>query len=251
MGISGQVFKCIRKEDNKCFAIKIIKNRKAHHIQALIELKILDFLNNKVDPNDLYHIIRKYDHFTYKNHLCIVFELLNENLYDLLKQNYFQGISLNTIRYIMKQILQACYQLETVNIIHCDLKPENILLKIDKEKGSDIIIKITDFGSACFNNNTMFNYIQSRYYRAPEVILGLQYSLEIDIWSIGCIAAELWLGEPIFAGLCEYDQILRIINILGYPPDDMLKQGTKVKKYFIYEDHKYRLKTEEEYYKVF
>lgn len=253
MGISGQVFKCQREIDEKAFAIKIIKNRKAHHIQALIELRILEFLNNQVDPKDLFHIIRKYDHFTFKNHLCIVFELLNENLYELLKQNYFQGISINTIRFIMKQILEACYQLEKVNIIHCDLKPENILLKIEKDMNkSDIVIKVTDFGSACFTNSTMFQYLQSRYYRAPEVILGLPYSMEIDVWSIGCIAAELFFGEPLFAGSCEYDQIHKIVSFLGYPPRYMLLNGSKVRNFFIFNENEatFRLKTVEEYYTV-
>ena len=204
--------------------MKIIKNKKAHYCQALIELRILDFLNNEVDPNDDFHIIRKFDHFYYKNHLCIIFELLNENLYELLKQNYFQGLSLNSIRFIIKQILEAVYQLEKSNLIHCDLKPENILLKINKENKNEILIKVTDFGSACFKGNTIFQYIQSRYYRAPETIIGYPYSLEIDIWSLGCIAAELFLGEPLFPGSSEYDQLNKILGFLNeYIPDYMFK----------------------------
>jgi serine/threonine protein kinase len=231
--------------------MKIIKNRKAHHCQALIELRILEFLNNEVDKKDLHHIIRKYDHFYYKNHLCIVFELLNENLYELLKQNYFQGVSLNSIRFILKQILEAAYQLQKANLIHCDLKPENILLKIDKENPkNEIVIKITDFGSACFKHNTMFQYIQSRYYRSPEVILGVPYSLEIDMWSIGCIAAELYLGEPLLPGMCEYDQLFKIIQLIGEPPEYLIKQGRNANKYFIIDkdSKRVRIKTNEEYY---
>jgi serine/threonine protein kinase len=253
-GISGQVFKCVRDSDKKFYAMKIIKNKKAYKNQAIIELKILEFLNNEVDKQDLHHIIRLYDHFVYKEHLCIIFELLNENLYELLKQNYFQGISLNSIRFILKQILEAVYQLQKANLIHCDLKPENILLKIDKESPkNDIIIKITDFGSACFKNYTMYQYIQSRYYRAPEVLLGCGYSHEIDMWSIGCIAAELYLGEPLLPGSCEYDQLHKIIQLIGDVPEKLLKEGRNTNKYYTY-DTKYkiiRIKSVEEYYKEF
>jgi dual specificity protein kinase YAK1 len=248
------VFKCKRESDEKFFAIKVIKNKKAHHCQALIELRILEFLNNEVDKKDLHHIIRKYDHFYYKNHLCIVFELLNENLFELLKQNYYQGLSLNTIRFILKQILEAVYQLQRANLIHCDMKPENILLKIDKDNPkNEIVIKITDFGSACFKHNTMFQYIQSRYYRSPEVIIGTPYSMEIDMWSVGCIAAELYLGEPLLPGCCEYDQLQKIVALIGELPDYMVRQGRNNKKYYtIDKDTKMiRLKTIEEYYAEF
>jgi serine/threonine protein kinase len=234
--------------------MKVIKNKKAYNTQALIELRILEFLNNEVDKQDLHHIIRLFDHFYYKEHLCIIFELLNENLYELLKQNYFQGISLNSIQFIIKQILEAVYQLQKANLVHCDLKPENILLKIDKEHHrNDIIIKITDFGSACFNNHTMFDYIQSRYYRAPEVLIGAGYSCEIDMWSIGCIAAELYLGEPLFPGACEFDQLNKICKLLGDLPGCLLRNAKKRKKFFTPDLEKKvcRLKTVEEYYKEF
>jgi dual specificity protein kinase YAK1 len=234
--------------------MKIIKNKKAYKNQALIELRILEFLNNEVDKQDLHHIIRLFDHFCYKDHLCIIFELLNENLYELLKQNYFQGISLNSIRFIIKQILEAVYQLQRANLIHCDLKPENILLKIDKDNNrNDVIIKITDFGSACFKNHTMFQYIQSRYYRAPEVLIGGRYGPEIDMWSIGCIAVELFLGEPILPGSSEFDQLGKIIKLTGNPPQYILKEGKNSRKYFTYDSQtkRCRIKTLEEYLKEF
>ncbi len=187
-----------------------------------------------MDVNDCHHIIRKFDHFYYKNHLCIVFELLNENLYELLKQNYFQGLSLNSIRFILKQILEALLQLQKADLIHCDLKPENILLKIEKEKENkhEILIKVTDFGSACFAQNTFFSYIQSRYYRAPETIIGYAYSVEIDMWSLGCIAAELYLGEPLFPGSSEVDQLNKIVSFIEDIPVYMLKFGKNTQKYY-------------------
>lgn len=215
-------------------------------------MRILNFLNNEVDKNDLHHIIRKFKDFYYKNHLCIVFELLNENLYELLKQNNHQGISLYSIRFILKQILEAVYQLQKADLIHCDLKPENILLKIDKDNvKNDIIIKITDFGSSCFKGNISAEYIQSRYYRAPETMIRAPYSTEIDMWSVGCIAAELFLGLPLFPGVCEYDQLAKIISFIGEINYNILRHGKHTSKFFIMENNKLRIKTESEYYKEF
>ena len=77
-------------------------------------------------------------------------------------------------------------------------------------------MKIVDLGSSCFYNQKIYTYIQSRYYRAPEVLIGGKYSYPIDMWSFGCIIAELYLGLPIFPGNSEYDQMRRIIEILGY-----------------------------------
>lgn len=87
------------------------------------------------------------------------------------------------------------------NIIHCDLKPENILLKQPNKTG----IKLVDFGASCFSFNRIYTYIQSRYYRAPEIILGCAYGFPIDMWSFGCILAEMHMGRPLFAGENEHD----------------------------------------------
>jgi len=78
-------------------------------------------------------------------------------------------------------------------------------------------LKVIDLGSACFEGFAIFQYIQSRYYRSPEVLMGLPYDSSIDMWSLGCICAELFLGIPIFPGNSEYDQLSRIIEILGLP----------------------------------
>lgn len=86
-------------------------------------------------------------------------------------------------------------------MIHADIKPENILLC--DNKSSDI--KVIDWGSGAFVGQTIYTYIQSRFYRAPEVILGLKYSTEIDIWSMACVFAELFTGVPLFSGEEEKD----------------------------------------------
>ena len=103
-------------------------------------------------------------------------------------------------------------------IIHCDLKPENILLKQHNKSG----IKVIDFGSSCFQDERIYTYIQSRFYRAPEIILGISYTTAIDMWSFGCILAELCTGYPLFPGENEAEQLAYIMEIKGVPDDYIL-----------------------------
>ena len=242
-GISGRVYEVYKNNDTKNrYALKIIKNKKVYRNQSLIELKIVTTLNKNFPLNNHYdsHIISVYDYFFYQEHLCIIFELLNENLYQLLQHNHLQGISLNSINFIIKQLLEAVEQVHRMGIIHCDIKPENILLKINIEKNkSDISVKLTDFGSACIKNNPIFSIVQSLFYRAPEVILGIPYTQAIDIWSIGLVAIELFLGGPLLPGYSEYDQLLKIITIVGKIPDLMLiRNGKRVSNFFNYDRDK-------------
>merc|ERR1719296_581382 len=156
--------------------------------------------------------------------------MLSLNLYELLKNTQFCGVSLNLIRKFAKQILKGLSYLARpdIDIIHCDLKPENILLRHPKRSG----IKVIDFGSSCKSSKRMYSYIQSRFYRSPEVMLGLPYSLAIDMWSLGCILVEMHTGEPLFSGANEVDQVNKIVEVLGLPPKHVLDQSPKAKKYF-------------------
>ncbi|SAM01055.1 hypothetical protein [Absidia glauca] len=210
-GTFGQVAKCRNMVTGELVAVKVIKNKPAYLKQSAIEVDILKHLNHDWDPDDKHHILRMLDHFMYKHHLCLVFELLSINLYDLIKQNSFKGLSIRLIQSFTLQLLDTLVVLHNAKIIHCDLKPENILLKtLHSTK-----IKVIDFGSACQETNQMYSYIQSRFYRSPEVLLGLNYSAAIDMWSFGCILLELFLGLPIFPGTSEYNQLSRIVDTLG------------------------------------
>lgn len=141
----------------------------------------------------------------------MTFDLMSMNLYELIKSNGYYGLPLDLIRRMSLQILNALYFIHRNLIIHADLKPENILLKEANKSG----IRVIDFGSSCYEKETIYTYIQSRYYRAPEVILGMPYDHKIDIWSFGCIAAELYLGYPIFPGEEEHEQICLLVEVLG------------------------------------
>jgi serine/threonine protein kinase len=116
----------------------------------------------------------------------------------------------------------------SLGIIHCDLKPENILIK----SYSKCDVKLIDFGSSCFKTDHLTSYIQSRSYRAPEVMLGLPYDAKIDIWSFGCIVSELFTGRVLFQNDSVPSLLARVIGILGTFPESMLLHGRDVPRYW-------------------
>ena len=115
---------------------------------------------NATDKDDKYHVVKLKHHFIWRNHLCLVFELLSYNLYDLLRNTNFRGVSLNLTRKFAQQIATALLFLSwpDLKIIHCDLKPENILLCNPKRSA----IKLVDFGSSCQLGQRIYQYIQVR-----------------------------------------------------------------------------------------
>ncbi|RJE25657.1 protein kinase Yak1 [Aspergillus sclerotialis] len=247
-GTFGQVVKCQNMKTQEVVAVKVIKNKTAYFNQSMMEVSVLDLLNNKYDKNDDHHLLRLKDTFIHRQHLCLVFELLSVNLYELIKQNQFRGLSTTLVRVFGQQLLNALSLLNKAHLIHCDLKPENILLKNLESP----IIKVIDFGSACDERQTVYTYIQSRFYRSPEVLLGLPYSSAIDMWSLGCIVVELFLGLPLFPGSSEYNQVCRIVEMLGMPPTWMLEMGKQSGEFFEKTQDEfgrktYRLKSLEQY----
>lgn len=150
------------------------------------------------------------------------------NLYELIKAHDFKGFSLNIIRRFTKQILSTLVLLHEHKVIHCDLKPENILLAHPLQSE----IKVIDFGSSCFEHEKVYTYIQSRFYRSPEVILGMSYGMPIDMWSVGCILAELYTGYPIFPGENEQEQLACIMEVFGPPEKHLIEKSTRKKLFF-------------------
>ena len=227
-GSFGQVVKAYDLKNNCFVAIKIIKSKRAFFHQAKTEIELLNFLKEK-DPDDEWFIVRLLETFLHHKHQCLVFEMLSYNLYELLRNTRFRGVSLNLTKKFARQILKclAFLALPEVSIIHCDLKPENILLRDPKRSA----IKLIDFGSSCRSDKRMYTYIQSRFYRSPEVMLGLKYGVEIDMWSLGCILVEMHTGEPIFNGVDEFDQMSRVIALRGMPPLNMIKDASKSKSF--------------------
>ncbi|XP_070535011.1 dual specificity tyrosine-phosphorylation-regulated kinase 4-like isoform X2 [Ptychodera flava] len=226
-GSFGQVVKALDHKTGQMVAVKMIRNKKRFHHQALVEVKILDALRRK-DKDNSHNVIHMLEYFYFRNHLCITFELMGMNLYELIKKNNFQGFSVALIRRFAYALLLCLQLLNKEKIIHCDMKPENILLR---QKGQSQI-KVIDFGSSCYEHQRVYTYIQSRFYRSPEVILGLPYGMPIDMWSFGCILAELYTGYPLFPGENEVEQLACIMEIIGMPPSSLIDDAQRRRLFF-------------------
>ncbi|KAJ2792687.1 serine/threonine protein kinase, CMGC, dual-specificity [Coemansia linderi] len=253
-GSFGQVLRACDHKTGETVAIKIIRNRKRFHHQAQVEVKLLECLR-RWDPTGAHNILQMTASFYFRNHLCIVMELLNINLYEWLKAHQFSGTPVPLLRSFTVQMLQSLQLMARHRIIHADLKPENILLarpppmpsrraappgasgppphplsnpqlSADIQRGA-YQIKVIDLGSSCFETERVYTYIQSRFYRAPEVILGLPYGTGIDVWSLGCIVVELLTGYPLFPGENEREQLATIVEVLGPPPAYMLERAPR------------------------
>jgi len=226
-GSFGQVVRAFDYKTSAHVALKMVRNKKRFHHQALVEVKILEHIRER-DAESTSNVVHMLDYFYFRNHLCITFELLSINLYEFIKNNNFQGVSLGLIRRFAIQLLAALRFLRKQHIIHCDLKPENVLLKNPTKSG----IKVIDVGSSCFEDERVYTYIQSRFYRSPEVILGIPYDVAIDMWSFGCILAELYTGYPLFPGENEVEQLACIMEVCSAPPPRILESATRIKMFF-------------------
>lgn len=226
-GSFGQVLRCHDHKRNFQTAVKIIRNKKRFHQQALIEVKILDHLRSR-DVEDRSCTVRMLSYFLFRSHMVLVFECHSMNLYELTKLNKYMPFAQPLVKRFTAQLLVALSFLWRENIVHCDIKPENILLRYENKTS----IKLIDFGSSCLENERLYTYIQSRFYRAPEIILGIQYGRPIDLWSIGCVVCEMAIGYPLFPGENEQEQLQCIMEVLGVPPQRLIDRSPRKKQFF-------------------
>ncbi|KAL5715681.1 dual-specificity kinase [Ranunculus cassubicifolius] len=195
------------------------------------------------------------DNFEHCNRLCIVFEKLGPSVYDVLLLNKREPLPLKFVRDLGRQLLESVELFHRFRVIHTDLKPDNILFvsqEYVKQPGSESAkgllpgripfiyllpkssaIKVIDFGHAVREEDACDRIVSARCYRAPEVILGLGWSFPCDIWSVGCILVELFLGIPIFSTEDDMEHLARMEAYLGQFPRQMLDRikPTNDKKY--------------------
>ena len=219
-------------------AVKIISkhlNSFFHEVETVVLL-------NKVDTQRGY-IVRILDYFVESGQGYIVFEYLEKTLLQVLRGTDMAGLPLSDIRKVAWQLFMGLtlISLPGLRIVHCDLKPDNIMLKRADRWG----LKIIDFGSACRNGGDTYRYIQSRFYRAPEVFLQVQpYTHAVDLWSVGCILVELYTGKVLFPGRKKREVFAHIVQLKGPPPINMIHASPRTSSYFSFtrDCREYRLK---------
>ncbi|XP_051175544.1 serine/threonine-protein kinase PRP4 homolog [Leptopilina boulardi] len=233
-GYTGQgVFSnVVRARDNARggldVAVKIIRNNEIMHRTGLKELEILRKLND-ADPEDRFHCLRLFRHFFHKNHLCMVFEPLAMNLREVLKKyGKDVGLHVKAVRSYTQQLFLALKLLKRANILHADIKPDNILVSESK-----LVLKLCDFGSASHaHENEITPYLVSRFYRAPEIILGIPYDFGIDMWSVGCTIYELYTGKIMFSGKTNNQMLKFFMDLKGKMPNKVIRKGSFKDQHF-------------------
>ncbi|GET92693.1 protein kinase-like protein [Leishmania tarentolae] len=236
-GTFGIVVRALDHKYDRLVAVKIIKNKPNYAKQAREEIKTLELLNRD-DPDDEANIVRLLGSHIFRRHYILVFELLPCDLYAIIQANKFCPMPQNFIYELSEQLLAALVHVRDRKIVHCDLKPENIMISHgggssnSLTESSDFSLKLIDFGSACEESQPIFTYIQSRYYRAPEIVLGIPYTTAIDMWSFGCVLCELANGYPIFPASSEGELLERIVEYFGTIPSYLVRQGRRADRFF-------------------
>ncbi|XP_036929652.1 dual specificity tyrosine-phosphorylation-regulated kinase mbk-1-like isoform X3 [Acanthopagrus latus] len=244
-GFFGQVAKCIKASTGETVAVKIMK--KGLDIEAQNELAILQHLSS-FDSNR-YNFVRCDNVFVAREHVCLEFEMLDMSLWDFRLKRPSPCFSLKEIRPILHQMATTLQFLESTGIVHTDLKPDNIML-VD-HVNQPLKIKIIDFGCAMPASELEGGfYRQALCYRSPEVILGLPLTSAIDMWSLGCIVAELFLGHVLYPVNTSYDMLRHMERTHGRIPQRLLREGYNTRRYFCKKRghrNRWRLKTPSEF----
>jgi serine/threonine-protein kinase PRP4 len=218
-GVFSSVVRATDSKSDEPVAIKIIRNNESMKKAGLKEIAILQKLM-AADPDDKKHIIRLERSFEHKGHLCMVFENLSNNLREVLKK-FVAGINLKAIRLYAQQMFLGLTLLKKCNIIHADIKPDNMLVNEARN-----MLKVCDLGSAGdASENEITPYLVSRFYRAPEIILGMKYDFGVDVWSVGCTLYELYTGKILFTGRNNNQMLRSIMDCRGKFSLKMLKKA--------------------------
>eukprot|EP01054_Gregarina_sp_Poly1_P011219 Gregarina_sp_Poly_1__11218@NODE_921_length_5712_cov_124_647476_g654_i0_p1_GENE_NODE_921_length_5712_cov_124_647476_g654_i0NODE_921_length_5712_cov_124_647476_g654_i0_p1_ORF_typecomplete_len561_score42_62Pkinase/PF00069_25/2_8e52Pkinase_Tyr/PF07714_17/3_1e25Kinaselike/PF14531_6/0_28Kinaselike/PF14531_6/5_5e06Pkinase_fungal/PF17667_1/3_2e07Kdo/PF06293_14/0_0014Choline_kinase/PF01633_20/0_029_NODE_921_length_5712_cov_124_647476_g654_i01171799 len=269
-GTFGRVLSCYDSKRRQVVAAKILRATSPCGEAAMYEAYILNDIQKR-DPEGQSSIVRIYDSFELPSgHFCLVMEKLGMALYDFLMENSFRPFLMRDIQVITRDCLKALSFLHLVALTHTDLKPENILLTsnefdyYDREVGAhsttltlipreraeqatpaelksffkrprDAHVKLVDFGSAAYNDEDHSSLINTRQYRAPEVILDIGWDMSSDMWSLGCILVELYTGQLLFQTHEHFEHLAMMERIIGPIPSHMLKkaydQNTQGAKY--------------------
>lgn len=222
-GAFSRVFECVDQKCGKRVAVKVMRNDKGCFDTGLGEIRVLSLLQSQrgSDGNTPYGELLHF--FYHREHLMLVLELLDSSLHRLnaLTNNraseYFEP---RRVAFIAFQLLNALQVLHMANIVHCDLKPDNVCFV----SISQCTVKLIDFGSCFCKHDARHSYVQSRWYRAPEVMLGMDHDEKIDVWSLGCVVAELLIGVPLFRGATVAQVLAAQQAVIGPYPRSLINR---------------------------
>jgi serine/threonine protein kinase len=227
-GSFGIVYQARVMDTNEVVAIKKVLQDKRFKNR---ELQIMRQLSH---PNiiRLNHCFYSHGDKSDEVYLNLVQEYVPDTLYRIIRSyaKMRQVLPLIYVKCFAYQLMRALGYLHACGFCHRDIKPQNLL--VDRQNA---VLKICDFGSAkqLVRGEPNVSYISSRYYRAPELIFGAtHYSVAIDLWSAGCVVAEMLLGQPLFPGGTGVDQVVEIIKVLGTPTrDEMYAMNESYKEF--------------------
>lgn len=209
-GAFSTVYRCVDHKLGIPVAIKIIRAKLDCLQDAELEAKIQSQLNGK-------HSVKLIESFNFRGHYCLSLELLYTDMLSIAESRQYSRIPVNQVRHITFQTLLCLRELASKGIVHADIKPENIIANDENLLNT----KVADFGTACFTEEQIFTYIQSRYYQAPEILYGIRYGPPIDMWSLGCVVFELIVGEVLYSAR-DGLELARMLNIsLGPAPPEI------------------------------
>ncbi|XP_035743532.1 mitogen-activated protein kinase p38b-like isoform X3 [Vespa mandarinia] len=219
-GAYGQVCSAVDTTTNQKVAIKKLARpfqSAVHAKRTYRELRMLKHMNheNVIGLLDVFHPSSSLEDF---QHVYLVTHLMGADLNNIVRT---QKLSDDHVQFLVYQILRGLKYIHSAGIIHRDLKPSNIAVNEDCE------LKILDFGLARPTENEMTGYVATRWYRAPEIMLNwMHYNQTVDIWSVGCIMAELLTGRTLFPGTDHIDHLTRVLVLCGMPTEETLNKIT-------------------------
>jgi len=238
-GTFSRVMKCedLKPEDkaNRLVALKINRNVNNYQAAAKIEYEILKTIKeiDNLDKSNCAHILTSFEYYAHK---CFVFPLFGRSVYGFLSANNYAPFATPHVKQFAWQIIGAVKFMHDCKIIFTDLKPENIVFvenrttrravstSLTVEIPLDTRLKVIDFGSALFADHWHTHLVQTRHYRAPEVVLGMEWSFPIDIWSIGCIMLEFIYGKMVFNTHDSIDHLNQMTRMIGTMPEPWRKR---------------------------
>uniref|UniRef100_A0A3P8UBX8 Protein kinase domain-containing protein n=1 Tax=Amphiprion percula TaxID=161767 RepID=A0A3P8UBX8_AMPPE len=220
-GAFGVVAKCHNTETQKSVAVKVNKGEEGVLQQAIYEIAVLKRM--QCLDHDICNIVQWDGFFFDKENICITFELLDMSLRGYMEEQD-RFFTIGELKPILHQLATALASLHSIGITHMDLKPDNIMV-VDRSH-QPLKVKLIDFGLARpVSALHQGEFVGTRVYRAPEMLLGVPFDESVDMWALGLVMAELAMGCCMYPGNSHYDMVRYIVETQGQPPDDLLDNG--------------------------